>query len=58
MESTLPILSYYLPPTTKNILRSVSKTFHELVLTDCLCNYNCKPNCKCKCNICNSRLCF
>ena len=58
METAIPILSQYLPPKTKDILRLVSKSFKELVLTDCLCNYNCKLTCRCKCNICNSRLSF
>uniref|UniRef100_A0A6C0AYY0 Uncharacterized protein n=1 Tax=viral metagenome TaxID=1070528 RepID=A0A6C0AYY0_9ZZZZ len=58
MEAVIPVISGYLPPKTINILRLVSQTIRQTVLTDCLCNYNCKPTCKCKCNICNSRLSF
>ena len=54
----LNLLSWYLPKKSKNILRLVSKTTRKYVLTDCLCNYECKLNCKCKCEICNSKLCF
>jgi hypothetical protein len=51
----LNLLSWYLPKKSKNILRLVSKTTRKYVLTDCLCNYECKLNCKCKCEICNSK---
>ena len=59
MENISSILNNYVPKNEKIILRMVSKTMKiNLFVDECICQHHCKLNCRCKCNICNSRICF
>ncbi len=57
----LTTLSEYLSTNTINNLHMVSKDtkkYIKYIQTECLCNYVCGLNCRCKCNVCNSKICF